>query len=175
MDAPPPDGLARERHLAYSRGQRFVFRYTVQGCLVTLLALGLLNVFGARPAVNRAESDVARLEVKAPTTVRGGLFFEGRFRIDAREALEHATLVLDPGWQKELSINTIEPAPIGESSRDGRLELDFGAVRPGGSIVAYLQFQVNPSQFRTRRAQGVSLADGDRELLRIDRSLTVFP
>ena len=175
MDAQPPDGLASDRHLQYSRRQRFVFRYAVQGCLLTLLALGLLNVFGARPAVDRAESDVARLEVKAPTTVREGLFFEGRFRIDAKEALEHATLVLDRGWQQELSINTIEPAPVGESSRAGRLELDFGAMRAGGSIVAYLQFQVNPAQFLTRRPQGVSLADGDRELLRIDRSLTIFP
>lgn len=171
----PPDGLNETDHRDDTRRQRFVFRYGVLVFLTTLIVLGLANVFGQRPTENRAESRVARLEVTAPTRVRSGLFFQGRFRIEARTLIEHATLVLDPGWSEELSINTIVPSPIGETSRDGRLELDFGAIQPGRAVVAYMQFQVNPAQILTRRSQGVALADGEQRLLRIDRSLTVFP
>lgn len=172
-----PDGidLARHRDAVSTSRVRGSFRYAVLGAVFVLLALALANVFGERATASEAESDAARLEVSAPTAVRGGLFFQSRFRIEARRLIEHATLVLDPGWQEELSINTIEPTPIGEASRDGRLALDFGAVRPGRTVVAYLQFQVNPAQFFARRSQGVTLADGEEELLRIDRTLSVFP
>ena len=62
-----------------------------------------------------------------------------------------------------MSINTIEPAPVAETSRDGRLALDFGAVRPGErGGPRYLQFQVNPAQGLARRSQDVVLADARR-------------
>jgi hypothetical protein len=144
-------------------------------CLGALVALGLGNVFGQRPTIDEADSGAARLEVSAPTALRGGLFYQGRFRIVARRPIEHATLVLDRGWQEQMSINTIEPSPIGEASRNGRLALDFGALRPGRTIVASLQFQVNPAQSFARRPQGVTLADGERPLLEIDRTVVIYP
>jgi hypothetical protein len=171
-----PDGIDLERHRdSVGLGRVPIFRLVVLLGIVVLLALALANVLGQRPVADVAEGADARLEVSAPTAVRGGLFFQGRFRIEARRLIEHATLVLDRGWQEQLSINTIEPAPVGEASRDGRLALDFGAVQPGRSVVAYIQFQVNPAQFFARRSQDVVLADGERELLRIDRTLTYFP
>ena len=44
---------------------------------------------------------MARLEVYAPERVRGGLFYEARFRIDAIREVSEATLVLDSGWAEE--------------------------------------------------------------------------
>ena len=78
--------VARDRE-----GKRDVLmRRVALGFLVAFLALGLLNVFGQRPATSTAEND-ARLEVYAPERVRGGLFYEARFRIDAiREVSGHA-------------------------------------------------------------------------------------
>ncbi len=174
--APSPDGIDLARHRDDAVSHRVsAFRLVVLGVITALLALALANVFGQRPVTDVREGDDARLEVSAPTAVRGGLFFEGRFRIEARQPLEHATILLDPGWQEQLSINTIAPSPVEESSRDGRLALDFGAVRPGRELVAYIQFQVNPAQPPARRSQDVVLADGERELLRVDRTLTVLP
>ena len=143
--------------------------------LALFVALGLANVFGEEPVADSARADEGILEVSAPTRVRGGLFFQGRFRVDARRTMRHVTLVLDRGWQEQLSINTIEPAPVSESSRNGRLALDFGALARGQSLVAYLQFQVNPAQWPARRPQGVELADGSRRIVRINRTLTVLP
>lgn len=151
-----------------------MFRAVVLGALTALICLGLANVFGERPVADGAVSPSATLGVSAPTAVRGGLFFQGRFTIEARRPLEHATLVLDRGWFEQLSVNTIEPSPVGEVSRGGKLLLDFGAVRAGRTLVVAVQFQVNPAQFG-RRSQSVELRDGDRRLLRIHRTLTVFP
>lgn len=168
-----PDGIELDRDPAIRRWRpwlRRAFLTLVAGVLV----LALAGAFGQRPVRSVSASPAARLEVEAPTAARGGLFFQGRFRIEARQLLRHATLVLGPGWTEELSINTIEPSPIGEASRGGRLALDFGAVAPGKVLVVYLQFQVNPTSVG-RRSQHVELTDGERRLARIERTLTIFP
>ena len=89
--------VARDRE-----GRRDVLmRRVALGFLVAFLALGLLNVFGQRPATSTAENEVARLELYAPERVRGGLPYEARFRIDAIREVSEATLVLDSGWAEE--------------------------------------------------------------------------
>ncbi|MGH2921663.1 MAG: hypothetical protein ACRDKU_06335 [Gaiellaceae bacterium] len=142
--------------------------------LLLLALVALLNVFGQRPKNSVAESDVADLHVFAPTALRGGVYFEGRFTIEAKQEIDKAALVLDSGWTEQMQINTIEPSPVGESSRDGRLTLDFGHVDAGRKLVAYLQFQVNPTNVG-HRSQGVELYDGETLLAEANRSLTVFP
>ena len=149
-------------------------RWTVMSLLVVLFAVALLNVFGQSPTGSRAVGAAGVLEVSAPTAVRGGIYFQGRFTVEARQDIEKATLVLDSGWVESMHINTIEPAPVGESSRDGKLALDFGHLGPGDRLVAYLQFQVNPTNLG-RRSQDVELYDDTTLLARVDRTVTVLP
>ncbi|HET9214869.1 MAG TPA: hypothetical protein VFN93_08945, partial [Gaiellaceae bacterium] len=106
--------------------------------------------------------------------LRGGLFFQGRFTIRARDAIENATIVLAPGWLENMHINTIEPAPTEEASRDGGLALSFGPLAAGDELVLYLQFQVNPTNVG-RRSADVGLYDGQELLARVDRTVTVLP
>jgi hypothetical protein len=73
-----------------------------------------------------------------------------------------------------MTINTIEPSPIGEASRDGKLALDLGHIPRGQSYLLFMQLQVNPTNVG-RRSQNVELFDGDRHLLTIDRTVTIFP
>ena len=73
-----------------------------------------------------------------------------------------------------MQINTIEPRPIGESSRDGKLALDFGHVPAGQKLVAWMQFQVNPTNVG-RRSQDVALYDDTTLLAEADRTVTIFP
>jgi hypothetical protein len=143
--------------------------------LVFLIVLaGLLNVFGQRPKDTLAASSAADLHVFAPERLRGGLYYEGRMTIDAKQDIEKATLVLDSGWTEQMQINTIEPAPIGESSRDGKLTLEFGHVPAGQKLVAWMQFQVNPTNVG-HRSQDVALYDDTTLLAQADRSVTIFP
>ena len=100
---------------------------------------------------------------------------EGRFHITAKRDLEKATLVLDPGWAEGMSLNTIEPSPVGEASNNGRLSFELGHIPAGESHILYLQFQVNPTNVAFGRTQTVWLNDGKTRLLTFDRQLTVFP
>lgn len=162
--------VARDRE-----GKRDVaFRRLALGAIVVVLGLGLLNLFGQRPATTVAEAGTATLEVYAPERVRGGLFYEARFTIEARSEVEQATLVLDPGWVEGITINTLEPSPLGEASRDGKLAFELGRIPPGQKHVFFLHLQVNPTNVG-HRSQDVRLYDGDELLATIDRSITIFP
>jgi hypothetical protein len=149
-------------------------RRVLVSTLAVFLALGLLNLFGQRPSTTTAESAAATLEVYAPERVRGGLFYQARFRIDARREVEEATLVLDSGWAEGITINTVEPSPLGAASRDGTLVYELGRIPAGRKHVFFLQLQVNPTNVG-HRSQDVRLFDGDELLATIDRSITVFP
>ncbi len=162
--------VARDRE-----GKRDVmFRRIALGALVVVLALGLFNLFGQRPATSSAEAGAATLEVYAPERVRGGLFYEARFTIAARSEVEQATLVLDPGWVEGITINTVEPSPLGEASRDGKLAFELGRIPAGQKHVFFLHLQVNPTNVG-HRPQDVRLYDGEELLATIDRSITIFP
>jgi hypothetical protein len=144
------------------------------GLIILIVVAGALNLFGQRPKDSFASAGGADLHVFAPTALRGGLYYEGRFTINAQRDIEKAVLVLDSGWTEQMQINTIEPAPIGESSRDGRLALDFGHVPGGQKLVVWMQFQVNPTNVG-RRSQDVELYDDTTLLTRIDRTVTIYP
>jgi hypothetical protein len=169
-----PDYLELERHRDVSFRGELLARWVVLGLLASLALVALLGLVGQTTRESGASVAAAELEVSAPSHIRGGLFFQGRFTVDARDPVENATLVLAPGWLENLSINTIEPAPSEEASRDGDLALSFGPLDPGERLVVYMQFQVNPTNVG-RRSADVGLYDGDTEILTVDRTLTVFP
>jgi hypothetical protein len=112
--------------------------------------------------------------VSAPSTVRGGLFFQTTIEITAEAPVEHPRLVLDEGWLEGMQVNSIEPAADSESSRDGRLVLSYGALERGDRLKVWMQFQVDPTQ-AGRRSRGVELDDGTQRLARVDRELMVLP
>ena len=162
--------VARDRE-----GKRDIaFRRIAVSILLVFLALGLVNLFGQHPSATTAEADTANLEVYAPERVRGGLYYEARFRVDAIRELQEATLVLDPGWAEGITINTVEPSPVSEASRDGKLAFELGHIPQGDRYIFFLQLQVNPTNVG-HRSQDVWLYDGDRELIHLNRSITIWP
>ena len=173
MDVPEGLTLKRNRDLVGRERDPWTRRILL-GLVVLLLALGLANVFGQRPSTSTAGAPEVKLTVYAPERLRAGLMFMARFHITAQRDLGNATLVLDPGWLESMTLNTIEPSPVNETSRDGRLALDFGHLPRGDELIAFLDFQVNPTNVG-HRSQDVDLDDGEQTLVHIDRSVTVFP
>ena len=171
-----PDTLTLEKHRdlegLYVIG--LVARRTGYVVLAAVAVLGLLSVFGQRPSTATAEGAAAKLQLYAPSHLRGGLLYMARFRITAKQDLKKATLVHDSGWGESITINTIEPTPVDETSDNGRLSFELGPVRAGESYVLFMDFQVNPTNIG-RRSQDVELRDGDTHIATIDRSVTVFP
>ncbi len=165
--------LERDRDLSGRRHQIWV-RRALFALLVAVPALALANVFGQRPASATRSAGAATLTLYAPARVRSGLLYEARFKIAARRDLDHAALVLHPGWLEGMTVNTIEPSAEAETSEDGRLRLDLGKIEAGRTFLLFMQFQVNPTNVG-RRSQRVELRDGDASLLSLGRTITVLP
>lgn len=170
-----PEGirLDRDRDMQ-GRGWHLWVRRGLLGLLALFILAALLNVFGQQPTTYRASAPEATLEVSVPHAIRGGLLWQSRFTVTATEELKHATLVLGEGWLENNTVNTIEPAPLGEGSRNGSLTLDLGHIPKGQRHVLYMQFQTNPTNVGRHRAD-VQLEDGERLLLSLHRTLTVLP
>src|SRR4051812_27180588 len=171
-----PDGLVLKRHRDLDGLRETLWpRRLILGAISLFAVLGLLNVFGQRPTNVSAHSAEASLKLNAPDHLRGGLLFSARFHVTAHRDVKDAVLVLDQGWAEGTAINTIEPSPVGEASRDGKLSLDLGHIRAGHSYVLYMQFQANATNLAWRRPAGVTLLDGRAQLLHIDRNVTIYP
>ena len=165
--------LRRDRDLGPRRNDIWV-RRGLFGLVCLVPVLALLNLFGQSPETSASATASAQLSVFAPSRVRSGLLYQARFRVTAKEKLDQAALVLDRGWLDGLTINTIEPSPVSEASREGKLGLDLGPISRGHSYVLYVDFQVNPTTV-SRQDQTVTLYDGDRAIVALHRTLTVFP
>jgi hypothetical protein len=172
-DVPTGIVLTRDRDMA-GRTHDVWVRRSLFALLPLVAVLALLNVFGQNTTTSTQRAPAASLELRAPEHVRGGLLYQARFTIRAQSDVKNARLELGPGWLEDMTINTVEPAPLNEASSNGRLSLEFGHVPAGQSFVLYVDFQVNPTNVG-RRAAPVTLFDDDQELVTIDRSITVFP
>ena len=165
--------LRRDRDLGPRRNDIWV-RRGLFGLICVVPVFALLNVFGQRPQTSTGAAAAAQLSVSAPSRVRGGLLYQARFNITARKKLDQAELVLARGWIHDQTINTMEPSPTSETSLDGKLGLDLGPIAAGQTYVLFIDYQVNPTNVG-RQDQTVTLYDGNRALLTLHRTLTVFP
>jgi hypothetical protein len=166
--------LTKHRDLVARRNEAWV-RRGLLALIAAIPLLALFNVFGQRPWTSTGTTPGARLSVYTSDHLRGGLLYEARFHITARQEIKNAILVLDPGWAEGQQVNTIEPSPSGEASRDGQLELTLGHIPQGQTYLLFMQFQVNPTNVAWRRPANVELFDGNTHLLTLKHHLTVFP
>jgi len=156
-------------------GSGLWLRRAIVALLALVVALALLDVFGQRATTSSAASDGATLQLRAPSTVRGGLLFQSRIVITARHTLDHPRLILDRGWFEGMQVNSITPQPVGQDLRDGdRVVLSFSSLDAGATLTVWLQFQVDPTNIG-RRAYGVELDDAEQPVAHVSRKLTVLP
>jgi hypothetical protein len=164
---------ARHRNLQ-GREHAPWFRRAAIALLTLLPIVALLNLLGQEPSTSRGQGAAAALEVDAPKTVRGGLLFQSRFDVQARQDLKQPVLHLAQGWLENLTMNTLEPAPVDETWRAGGVDLAFAPLPAGERLTVYVQYQVNPTAFGSQN-QDVTLLDGDRPLAHIDRTIRILP
>jgi hypothetical protein len=171
-----PDGLILKRHRDLEGLHTRPWpRRVILSILAAFLVAGVLNVFGQRPVTSYAAGPEAQLKLYAPTHLRGGLLASARFHITAYRNLKNAVLILDRGWAEGMSLNTIEPSPLGQGSSDGRLTFQLGHIAKGHSYILWIEFQVNPTNIAWHRPAGVTLADGSTPIARINRSYDIYP
>jgi hypothetical protein len=173
-DVPDTLVLKRDRDLEGRQNDIWV-RRGLMALIAAVPVIALFNVFGQRPESKTLVVPAASLKIYAPSHLRGGLLYEARFHVTARADIKDAYLVLGPGWAEGMSINTIEPSPVSETSNNGRLSFELGHLPAGASHILFMQFQVNPTNVAFGRKQTVWLNDGTTRLITYERTLNVFP
>jgi hypothetical protein len=169
-----PDTFAKlEEHPASVTRAPWV-RRAILVLFALIAALGLLNRFGQRPTETTARVPATTMTLSAPHAVRGGLFFQSRLDIRAARAIQHPRLVLAPGWLEGMQVNSIEPAPVGEAARDGRLVLSYDTLDAGDLMRVWFQFEVNPTNVG-RRSYAVELDDAEQPVARLSPRISVWP
>jgi len=174
-DVPDQLTLKRHRDLDGIRPAGIWIRRAILFVIAGTCIAGLANVFGQRPESVSADVPAAKLSVYAPSAIRGGDFMEARVHITAKRDIKKAILKLDTGWAEGMSMNTVEPSPIGQASDNGRLSFQLGHIPAGQSFILYMQFQVNPTNIAWNRKQTVELDDGNTQLAVVHHSITIFP
>ena len=173
--ADQPDGIVLTRHRDLKgRGWHPWVRRALVGVVALVLLLALFGFVGQSTSTTRAETAAATLVVDAPDAVRGGLLYQARFTIVAHQELKQATLVLNEKWIDGLTVNTIEPSPVNEASRDGKLALELGHLAAGARYVLYLDYQVNPTTVGSRTLKA-ELDDGEQPVASLSRNLKIWP
>ena len=169
-----PDGIELERHRDLAGARDAWGRRVLLSCIAVLPVLALLNVFGQHPSTSSAAAPVASLSVTAPTRLRSGLIFEVKVKVVAHRTIKQPEIVFAEGWWESMSVNSIVPEPSEASSKDGRVVLTYNKLEAGQSLVSWIYFQVNPTNVG-KRDESVELDDGETPLVRMHRSLTIFP
>jgi hypothetical protein len=169
-----PDQLTLRRNRDREGRRDHIVRRSLTTLIGLFILAGALNAFGQRPQTTSAAGPAAQLSVYAPKRARGGLYYEARFHVRANRDLKNATLVLDSGWAEGITINTVEPSPVGEASENGKLLFELGHVPANHTYLFFMQLQVNPTNIG-HRDQNVELRDGDEHIVTVERTITVFP
>lgn len=166
--------LDRHRDLQGRRHEHWG-RRVVTGVLVAFVLLAAANVFGQRPSAARALGPAASLAVSTPSTLRGGLIFQTRVDLSARQEISHPTLVLGGGWFDSMTLNSVQPGPTAQAARGDAVTLTYPKLAAGRRMTVWLEWSVNPTNLTWSRPAEIRLDDGDSPLVVLTRHVTVFP
>jgi len=142
--------------------------------MFAFVTAGLVGVFGQVSHTHTASTPDALVKVRAPSALRGGLYWPTEIRIEAHRRIAAPVIVLGSGFIRGMQLNTVEPAPASETSRGGRLAFAYPTLGPGDRLVVHLQLQVNPTTLG-RQNLTVRVEGADIDPIRIPNTATVFP
>jgi hypothetical protein len=165
--------LARHRDLEGRRVGPWT-RRALRALFVAWAIVVLFGLIGQHPKAQTSTAPAASLQVSSPTRLRGGNYFQVRITVTASRKIQNPRLVLDSGWFDGITINTIEPQASQELSRRDSVVFEYNQMSPGDKLTVWMASQVNPTTVG-RRLQSISLDDGNVQIARDTRHLTVFP
>lgn len=168
-----PDGIS-EKMISGQRWHRHASPVSF-GILALVLAAALSGLAGGQPSPPRSKDfEAARLEVKTPSVIRNGEFFETRIRIEAARDVSDAVLAVSSSLWTDMTINTMIPAAAEESYKDGAYRFSFGKLRAGETLVVKIDGQINPPLFAGTTGD-IALFDGEQRLGSMPLQIKVLP
>lgn len=167
-----PDGIGPQNEVGSASGLRTWLPLIV---LAGVLLLALSGALGGRPnPVIEAHTGGGALSLKAPHVLRNGEFFEMRVVMEARQDMAEPVLAVSAQYLRDLTINSMIPAPAEEGFADGYFTFTYAPLGPGESLEVKIDGQVNPPLVG-RNSGAMEWRDGEQVLARLDPSLLVLP
>lgn len=166
-----PDGIAA-RNLEPPRAGRNWLSLAVLSLVMLAALIGLFGGGRSRPIV--VDGAAARFEVASPRTIRNGEFFETRIRVEAKQPIAKAVLVVPASLWRDMTVNTMIPAPAEEKAERGAFRFDYGALKAGDVLDIKIDGQINPPLFAGTRGT-VELADDQRPIASVPLTIRVLP
>jgi len=150
----------------------------VRRSLLALMAVGVLaaaaGLIGQATKTVAADGAGARLELKVPDVLRGGLLWRARISVRTDLDIKLPRLILGAGFVEGMQLNTLEPAPESEAARGPRVVLSYPELKAGDELVVYLQMQVNPTTIGDQDTS-VQLDDETTQVARVTHTTRVLP
>ncbi len=172
--SPAPEGI-RPVHLHPRRGPSRHASPLALLVLGALLAAGVSGLLG-HPQPHRSvhRGAAAELEVEMPAVIRTGDFYETLLRVHATREVRQLQIEVPASLWREITVNSMVPAPESEHSDGERFRFDFGALGAGDSMLFKIAAQVNP-RLNGRVAGRIRVLDDGRPLVEADRAMKVLP
>ena len=166
-------------HLPVTDPDRGVARAAwARRAFMTLLAVlpvaALIGLLGQHESSSTVIAPAATLRLKAPKTVRGGLFYQARVEIVAHTDLKFPSLVVDDGWMEGMQFNSVTPQAPNENALNGKVQFGYGELPAGQRMTVWFEFQVNPTNVG-KHPYGIQLDNGNRPVARIQRTIRILP
>jgi hypothetical protein len=149
-------------------------RRSLLALLFVGVALAATGAIGQPTKTVVADGAGARLEVRLPGALRGGLLWRARISVRTDLDIKHPRLILGPGFVEGMQLNTLEPSPASEAARGPRVVLSYPELAAGEELVVYLQLQVNPTTVGDQD-MGVELDDETEVVARVAHTTRVLP
>jgi len=168
-----PDGLG-ERLVQRGLWHRHASPITLV-ILGTVLVLAFAGFAGGQPSP-RNESNFGRaaLSIKTPKIIRNGEFFETDIVIRTTAPIDDAVLAIDATLWRDMTINTMIPAPADEEFKEGAFRFSYGPLDAGETLRVKIDGQINPPLFAGTRG-GIAIYDSERLIGRQPVSIKVLP
>lgn len=140
-----------------------------------ILLAAWLGFAGGQPSPRKvADFGPAQLVVKTPVTIRNGEFFETDIILTARAPIADAVIAVTPQLWRDMTVNTMIPAPTEEGFEDGRFRFSYGPLVAGDSLHVKIDGQINPPLFAGTRGE-ISVFDGSRRIGAMPLRIKVLP
>lgn len=114
------------------------------------------------------------MEIKTPTILRNGHFFETVVRVTPKRPLTDLRLAVSSSLWRDMTINSMVPAPEKEESRSGLFLLSYGPADAGKPFEIKIDGQINPPLFLGTAGE-MAVYDGDARLAGTRMRVAVRP
>ena len=167
-----PEGIS-ERHKSGDSNPHVIWWRV--GLIALVLVVALFGLLGGAPApTSQATGAAATLAVTTPDRLRNGMLFETRISAQAKRPIKDAVIAVPSAMWRDMTVNSMIPAPAEEENVGGEFRFHFGPLDPGETLTLKIDGQVNPPRYSSSRGR-LRLLDGEAELTAVPVSLTVIP